>query len=708
MLPLLAPVCDTGRCLSGGYRNGLYLLRGTVVTPDEVIEEGEVLFNEGGILCAGRTCEPHPSYCNAQLVETGGYIFPGLIDPHNHITYRFLPPWDPPQQYQDRCEWIGSSDYYAYKACHDFHRDDTYRGASGRSVEYQCIMEIYGEIAALMGGVTSVQSQLSDFGWDCAEGLVRNVDAQDADGGWRGDTVDACTFPISTCSGNGSSCSNRASIEEDIESGCLQSWVPHLGEGVDCQAYREFEALTSCVDLLIPQTAIIHATAFGPEEFAQIAGAEAKIIASARSNVNLYGRTLDLPAVLDAYGNRGLEDMVAISTDWCPSGSCNMLDELSCIADLNGNTWGNILSPEAITRMATVAGAHVLGLDDRGSASCYQEIGRIEAGYEADLLVLSADRNTDPYQALLQAEEDDILIVFVGGKPLYGTRDFMRDIVAKPSECEDPSPWLGCRSRTARLLCMDTPNYPLSLAETFEALDLLKTTDSRNCTDVNPLWTCEEPETCRTTAPEPDRDCPSTGRDPQGCFRISEVMVNTAGNTSNKAGQYIEICNVCTSAQDIGGFTFTDGDSSGLDTITAVSSSACTDPNWTCGTSVIPAGKCGVILDPDYFSPDNPDTYDFACPGTVILGIASGSALGQGLSASDPVTLYDDRGTRLTNIQDTYGTPACTDDWLDCDDDEADCIPFDPDPGRSAHRLDLERPDEVGNWVIGDPSPGCR
>jgi hypothetical protein len=707
-MSFLAPKgCPRQDCLQRSYQNGRYLVRGTVITPDEVIEPGEVMFDAKGISCVGPDCSSQAGYCESQLVETDGLIFPGLIDPHNHITYRSLPPWKAPKKYNDRCEWISSSAYFSYKSCHDMHGDESYQSPAGKSASYACIMDIYGEVAALMGGVTSVQSQLSDYNWDCVQGLVRNVDVDRASGDWAGDVADTCTFPIQSCGGENASCSNHDSIENDIDS-CLQSWVPHVAEGLDCQALGEFNALRDCKDLLIPELALIHGTALRKLEFEQMAAHGSKLILSLRSNLALYGLTADLPTALEAYQAANLDDMVSISTDWCATGSCNFLDEFRCLNQMNESEWGGMLAPEEMVSMATKGAAHTLGLDDPGDKSCYEPVGRIAVGMEADLLVIEKQGKDNPYSTLLNASEDNVLLVFVGGRPLYGTKAMIKDIVANADLCENPSDFLGCNAPRERLICLDTPNYSLSLADTVAALKALTSQDPSHCDDPYPLWTCEAPPVCESTVTRPELNCETQGNPPKGCLRISEVMVNTTSGSSNKAGQYIELCNACQDQVDITGMKFTDGDSSGLDEIVAGNPTRCDQANWVCQSTIIPPGKCGVVLDPDYFAETNTDIYDFACPGTVILGLKSGTALGQGLSSDDPITLYDASGTLLTNIQDSYGTPACTDTWEDCDDDQLDCIPLDPPTGKSANRKDLDGADKVGNWQMGLPTPGCR
>src|SRR5262245_6803035 len=73
---------DTGDapCLEGGSVTpgaaDRFLLRGTVVTPDEVLDDGEVLVVGDTIACVG-DCAAEPDAAGSTVVETAGTIYPG-------------------------------------------------------------------------------------------------------------------------------------------------------------------------------------------------------------------------------------------------------------------------------------------------------------------------------------------------------------------------------------------------------------------------------------------------------------------------------------------------------------------------------------------------------------------------------------------------------------------------------------------------------
>src|SRR5689334_6415158 len=81
------------------------VLGGTIVTPSGVIDDGTIAIRGGNIDAIG------PRAAGGASVETGGVIFPGLIDLHNHITWNALPRWTPPSLTRNRYEWQEMPEY---------------------------------------------------------------------------------------------------------------------------------------------------------------------------------------------------------------------------------------------------------------------------------------------------------------------------------------------------------------------------------------------------------------------------------------------------------------------------------------------------------------------------------------------------------------------------------------------------------------------
>ena len=118
------------------------VLRGAVVTPNDFLPDSSVAVAGTKIVRVGGTIP-----IGANVVETDSFIFPGLIDLHNHITWNFLPRWKPNELFANRYEWQQRP---AYKLALDApHREIV------KEPGLACDAERYGEVKAIVGGATS-------------------------------------------------------------------------------------------------------------------------------------------------------------------------------------------------------------------------------------------------------------------------------------------------------------------------------------------------------------------------------------------------------------------------------------------------------------------------------------------------------------------------------------------------------------------------
>ncbi len=381
--------------------DGLHvLLRGTVVGPAGPYA-GEVLTEGDTILCAAASCASVPGASTAAVVDTQGIIFPGLIDAHNHILFDIFDEsdWSPPKVYLNHDQWPNDARYGAMVDAKQY-----LNGEAGSPVGVGCEMLKYGELKGMIAGTTSIQGSANPANKACYASLVRTIDQTPNDLGF--DRMQTATIFPSTTTADG--------VCENFDAGTTDTYVIHVGEGVDERSRAEFDNLgtVTTVDqcLYAPQTAIIHGTAFGAAELQTMADHGMSLVWSPRSNVFLYGggtdmtKTTNIPAALA----RGIN--VALAPDWSIGGSQNLLDELRFADQVDAAAFGNILTPRMLMEMVTINAAHALGLES--------VLGSIEPGKKADLFVIPAA--ADPYAALLAARPADVRLVMIGGRALYG------------------------------------------------------------------------------------------------------------------------------------------------------------------------------------------------------------------------------------------------------------------------------------------------
>src|SRR5262245_54569880 len=189
-----------------------YALRGTLVTPDEVIENGVLLVQDGKIVEAGAgVAIPH----GTREVDTAGFIYPGLIDLHNHITWNAFPRWSPGTLVQNRYDWQATDSYAALLSG----PQKKVNNVAG------CDLERFGEVKALVWGETAVTGSLRN---DCIGGLARNIDYGND---FEKEPADYRIFPLELKP------EEEASVRAELKD--AKPVIVHLAEGVDASAARE-------------------------------------------------------------------------------------------------------------------------------------------------------------------------------------------------------------------------------------------------------------------------------------------------------------------------------------------------------------------------------------------------------------------------------------------------------------------------------------
>lgn len=399
---------ENGTKLANSYRSGCgapirtgsYALHGDVVTREGVLPDYYVVVTDEKI----SAITPFAPMDTPEI-ETGGVIFPGLVDGHGHVEYNHIPLADLGKRYQDRDQWPKASRYRTLVKAPK---------AAASSAGMQCEALRHGEARALVGGTTAIQGTPLT---SCARSLVRNLEGvnfcQDR---VRQNVTDIGGFSRAY----GGHLSAADSIKRDLAANRLDAFVVHAGEGIDEHERVEWDQLVA-QGLAVPQLVMIHGTAFGERELTAAGQVGAKLIWSPLSNLLLYGRTTDIPTAITA----GV--LVALGTDWAPSGSANLLGELKVADRVNQREWKGFLSDQQLVDMVTINPATAYGLD--------RFIGTIEVGKYADLMVVAKQPGLTPYRDLIDARPEDVLMVTISGDPLFGDPTLM-DAAGKAGDYE--------------------------------------------------------------------------------------------------------------------------------------------------------------------------------------------------------------------------------------------------------------------------------
>ena len=414
------------------------VVTGHIVTfdpPGAEIADGALYIDRDGIIQAvqPRTDTPPSGFAGAARAETGGLVYPGLIDLHNHIAYNCLPLWIAPDRkvpWTARDQWPRDSDYQpavsapANALCH----------ADGKAVLK------YVETKAVVGGVTAIQGSAKVGrvfeGW-----MVRNIEEETFRTGKK--TVNQSVLRFA-------SAEQYASAKRDLDED--HAFIYHLAEGTDPRLLVDYDNVRDH-DLLAPKFIGIHSTALGEPQFTEWHPRGGSVVWSPFSNLWLYGATTDVVAA------RAARMRICLGADWSPSGSKNLLGELK-VADLYSRTQlGGAISAQELCAMATCNPADALGWQG--------QLGRLRPGLHGDFVAVR-DRGEDAYRTLIDTTEPDILLVGINGYPMYGTDELMR-----AANAVNPEPIAVSRTlpRTITLRDSRIPDADMTWSEILAALE---------------------------------------------------------------------------------------------------------------------------------------------------------------------------------------------------------------------------------------------
>jgi hypothetical protein len=368
-----------------------------------VIPDGVVYVSGADIAAVMSAAEPPPAgFEPVEVLRTGGTIYPGLIELHNHLSYNCLRLWGVPRAFTNRGQWSAIADYRRLISgpMQVLGKTPSLVPAIVRFVESKC----------LVAGVTTSQgiALYSNAGIErFYRGVVRTVEQPDDP------ALPAADSRISDVAASDAT-AFAAELARD------NRLLLHLAEGVDETARRHFRALRlpdgswAISDHLIG----IHSVALQPADIAVFAAHGAAMVWSPLSNLLLYGATADVAAMKAA----GV--MVGLGSDWSPSGSKNLLGELKVAQLVSAHADGGpVFSDRELVAMVTSTAARMLGWD--------AGLGSIEAAKRADLIAV-AGTSADPYAGLIAASERDLTLVMIGGVAACGQPHLVEPFTTTP------------------------------------------------------------------------------------------------------------------------------------------------------------------------------------------------------------------------------------------------------------------------------------
>lgn len=445
--PTTAPG-DAGCAVEKTGSKGMLVVGDLLLPGGKVIAGGGVIIEGGKLTCVGCDCAKKATD-HTWVLCPDAVVSPGLIDAHNHVGWLNGRPWvaaeakvDPALRWEHRHDWRKGK------------RGNPKVSVSGGGASTD--QKAFGELRYILTGGTSI------FGSGDLSGLMRDLDATGSgDNGLGQPGAKYDTFPLGDSSGT--QLTGGCGYGKVPDPTSSDAWAPHVAEGIDNAARNEFLCMTSqgegSKDTLNGSAALIHGTGLNATDYALMAAKGAKLIWSPRSNVSLYG---DTARVVTA---ARLGVSIGLGVDWVPSGSMNMVRELTCAAYLNDNHWGGYFKDWQLWEMATIGAARALAMDDA--------VGALVVGHAGDIAVFKRPAGVY-HRAIIDAKASATLLVVRGGDVLAGNK-------ALATKLDDSCESIGDVCGSEKAVCVSKhigkswadlkakigqPNYPLFACET--------------------------------------------------------------------------------------------------------------------------------------------------------------------------------------------------------------------------------------------------
>jgi 5-methylthioadenosine/S-adenosylhomocysteine deaminase len=346
----------------------------TVVTPDKVMERGNVLIDGDEI----SEVSPRPVKSGITMIVDSGVLCPGLINSHDHLLGTYFPK-------------VGNGPYTSWLPWdNDLKSADVYR--ERQQIDNRDLY-LLGGYRNLLSGVTSVSDHIPHFVNEPyidllpVKALTRYALAHSVG-----------NFALAW--GDGITVEYQKAVKDDIP------FITHCSEGFDDETKQNVEILDR-LGAIGEYTVLVHGLAFSKKDIDLLKQRNVNVVWCADSNVFMFNKTTNIRYLLEKGVN------VSIGTDSPMSGGLTLLTELRFDRDFYRTEYKEEISAKQLVKMVTTNPAKSFRL--------YKN-GKVDRGYLADL-VLFADKG-DPYESIINAESRDVRLVVIEGLPVYGDASF--------------------------------------------------------------------------------------------------------------------------------------------------------------------------------------------------------------------------------------------------------------------------------------------
>lgn len=306
---------------------------------------------------------------NLNINLNGKIVFPGFINSHDHLLASYLP------------KIGGSTKHISWLAY-----DNLYKSSGVFAERQQIDIELLYYLGAyknLLGGVTSVQDH-----------IPHNIHVSFID-----------SLPVkliheyflSHSLGNYSlGWGEGPALEYKLAESANKPYITHLGEGLDEDSISSLKKLEK-FEALGKNSVLIHCIPFGQREVERIAKASASVVWCPTSNLHIFGKTTNIKLFMDMGVN------ICLGTDFSPSGSVNLLEEIKFAKKLFYDLYEEELSDQILLEWIT---------SNPAKAFKTPNIGSIAVGNSADFVIFEDGRNaTEIFLSDQSSGQIDLLVI---------------------------------------------------------------------------------------------------------------------------------------------------------------------------------------------------------------------------------------------------------------------------------------------------------
>ena len=345
----------------------------TLVMPDAALPATSLVIEGERIAGTGAKARRHVD------TGSGSYIYPALINVHDHMRGNYLPRVGPK----------GDAFYVNWSPWdNDLKSSGVYDERSHLNVETMYFLSAYKN---LFSGVATVNDH---FPHKFNEPHIPHLPVRVL--------REYCL--AHECSsydlkwGEGIEVEHARAVERDWP------FITHLEEGFDAES-QDGVGVLERAGALDERDLLVHCIGFSDEDLRKVRRAGATVVWCPASNVFMFNLTCKIRKMLRSGIN------VALGTDSTHTGSVNLLSEMKFARKVYRDLYGEDLPAKTLVDMVTLNPAKAFRMEGRA--------GALETGMLADIAVFKA-KAEEPYESLCRAESRDLELLVLAGEPVYG------------------------------------------------------------------------------------------------------------------------------------------------------------------------------------------------------------------------------------------------------------------------------------------------